>query len=101
VVPPGALPAAQAEAAKMPQLPGLWREVTNQPYNAEPKGYDDPVESNAGTGFGLVGGRMTALATDGSIIYAGAAEGGVWRSFDSGQHWWPAWSGLGSQSTGA
>ena len=33
------------------QGPG-WQLFTTQPYNAEPAGYNDPLESNAGTGFG-------------------------------------------------
>lgn len=39
-----------------------------------------------------INGRIRCLAihpTDGNIIYAGAAEGGVWKSTDSGQSWYP------------
>lgn len=37
-----------------------------------------------------VGGRVTSIAVDPrdhDVVYAGAAEGGVMRSFDGGQHW--------------
>jgi hypothetical protein len=100
-VPPEAIRTAWADAAKLDRAGGLWQEVTNQPYDSEPAGYTDPVESNAGTGWGLVGGRTTALAADGPVIYAGAADGGVWRTFDNGGHWLPTLFGLGSQSIGA
>jgi hypothetical protein len=102
VVPPEAIPAGLAEANRLPQAAGAWREVTNQPYEANPDGFVDPVESNVGTGWGKVSGRVTALATDGALaIYAGAADGGVWRTFNQGKRWFPAFSGLGSQSIGA
>src|SRR6266545_4144624 len=72
VVPAEAIASARAEAARLPGVAGVWREVTNQPYEANPAGFEDPVESNLGTGWGKVGGRITALATDGPAIYAGA-----------------------------
>src|SRR5690349_18835309 len=101
-VPAEALSTARADADRLPLAGGLWREVTNQPYNANPAGFEDPVESNVGTGWGLVGGRITALANDGTLVmYAGAADGGVWRTFDQGRHWFPALGGLGSESIGA
>ncbi|MFN8547999.1 MAG: hypothetical protein U0527_08565 [Candidatus Eisenbacteria bacterium] len=40
-----------------------------------------------------VGGRVTDLAVDprdAAVVYAAAAEGGVLRSTDSGQHWLPS-----------
>src|SRR5438132_955897 len=39
--------------------------------------------------FGPSSGRVTALATNGSTVYAGTADGGVWKSTDSGQNWAP------------
>lgn len=100
-VPPEAVSTARAEAARLPVAAGAWQEVTRQPYEANPAGFTDPVESNVGTGWGKVSGRVTALAPDGGVVYAGTADGGVWRSFDQGGHWLPAVSGLGSESTGA
>ena len=40
----------------------------------------------------IVAGRVTALAVDptnSSVVYAGAAEGGVWKTTDGGVHWTP------------
>lgn len=50
-----------------------------------------------------IGGRVTALAVapGGSVVYLGAADGGVWKSTDSGAHFLPqsdreAWSSIGA-----
>ncbi|MBK8231676.1 MAG: glycosyl hydrolase [Candidatus Eisenbacteria bacterium] len=51
-----------------------------------------------------IGGRVTDLAVDprdGAIVYAAAAEGGVLRSTDSGQHWLPLFDDLTTLSVGA
>jgi hypothetical protein len=97
-----ALIAASQQAAGMGQVGGPWQFVTTQPYNAEPAGYTDPFWSNAGAGWSLVGGRTTALvqAPDGSW-YAGAADGGVWRSTDQGRHWTAMFDSMPSLSIGA
>lgn len=50
------------------------------------------------------GGRMRALAfhpTDPSIIYAGAASGGLWKSTDGGRSWLPKTDRLPSLAVGA
>src|ERR1700751_2583620 len=85
-----AIGAAAQQAALIPSTPGRWQQFTTQAYNAQPANYTDPFWSNVGAGFSLVGGRVTALATtpDGAW-YAGAADGGVWRSSDQGAHWTP------------
>jgi hypothetical protein len=88
-----ALLSARQEAADMPTLEGRWQEQTDVPYDLQPAGYNDPVWSDAfpppGAGFSLVGGRITALAADGNTLYAGAADGGVWLSKNSGASWQP------------
>ena len=51
-----------------------------------------------------VGGRITAMAvdpTDGSIVYAGCAEGGVLRSINGGTDWTPVFDDQPSLSVGA
>jgi len=97
-----ALVSASQQAATLPLSGGAWQEFTNQPYNAEPSNYTDPFWGNEGAGFSLVGGRVTALATtsDGTW-FAGAADGGVWRSTDSGQHWTPVFDSMPTLSIGA
>jgi hypothetical protein len=97
-----ALLSAEQQAAALPATPGSWQEFTNKPYNAEPAGYTDPFWSNLGAGFGLVGGRTTALATtpDGTW-FAGTADGGVWRSTNHGQTWTSVFDSMPSLSIGA
>lgn len=51
-----------------------------------------------------VGGRITALVVDPSnvnIMYAGAASGGVFKSIDGGQSWFPLWQDEASLPVGA
>jgi hypothetical protein len=97
-----AVGSAAAQAAALPASGGKWQEVTTQAYNAETAPYLDPFWSNVGAGFSLVGGRITALAqTPDGAWFAGAADGGVWRSTDRGGHWTPVTDNLPSMSTGA
>lgn len=100
-VPAAAIPAALRAAAALPHYGPAWQELTSQPYQATPKGYTDPYWSNQGSGFGLVGGRMTAVVVDGGTTYAGAADGGLWRTDNGGRTWTPLSGGLPSLSTGA
>ncbi len=97
-----ALASAAQQAAGMGSSAGPWRNVTTQPFNAEPANYTDPFWSNIGAGFSLVGGRTTALVqgSDGAW-YAGAADGGVWQSTDRGTTWHPVWDSMPSLSIGA
>ena len=98
----GALASAFQQANALPTTGGSWTEVTNHPYNAETSPYLDPFWSNVGAGFGIVGGRTTALATtvDGTW-FAGTADGGVWKSSDQGGHWTPTFDFMPSLSIGA
>jgi hypothetical protein len=100
-VSPAAFAAATAAAGKLAHSGGRWQEVTNQPYNSDALGYRDPFWSNSSGGARLVSGRMTALAVDGSALYAGAADGGVWRSTDGGAHWKPVFAQQNNLSIGA
>ena len=77
-----ALVAAEAQAAALPLSGGTWKQLTTGSDNAQPPGYTDPIWSNIGAGFRNVSGRVTAFAADGSTIYAGFADGGVWKSTD-------------------
>ena len=97
-----ALLSATQQAAAMPVSGGAWQQFTNQPYTIEPANYTDPFWSNIGAGFGLVGGRDTALAvTPDGTWFAGAADGGVWRSSNQGQNWTPVFDSMPSLSIGA
>jgi photosystem II stability/assembly factor-like uncharacterized protein len=54
--------------------------------------------------IGPPGNRVTSVAGvpgDMNIYYAGAASGGVWKSFDAGQHWYPIFDKESAQSIGS
>jgi hypothetical protein len=95
--PAAGLVAAQAQAAALPNVGGRWDQVTDKPF------LDDPINrgANFGVGWGYITGRMTALTHAGSVIYAGAASGGVWRSTNGGVNWSPVSTGLPRLSVGA
>ncbi|MDQ6615391.1 MAG: glycosyl hydrolase [Actinomycetota bacterium] len=84
-----AFTAAGSQAAALGRTGGAWKEITTLPYNSDAVGYRDLVWSNSSGGNGVVTGRMTSLAVDGTTVYGGAAGGGVWRSDDSGATWTP------------
>jgi hypothetical protein len=96
--------AAAAESRALPEVGGPWTEQTNQAYQSDDPRFRDPVWSNSGGGANLVSGRMTALVVDpanADVIYAGAADGGVWRSPDRGATWEPLMDGSPSLSIGS
>ncbi|WP_412734566.1 glycosyl hydrolase [Krasilnikovia sp. MM14-A1259] len=100
VVAPGAYTAAWQALQSMPTTAGRWQHVTNRPYDGDDPRYRD-VNSNSSGGAGQVTGRITGLAADDhGYVYAGAANGGVWRSRAGGGHWQPIADGLPSPSTG-
>jgi photosystem II stability/assembly factor-like uncharacterized protein len=85
-----AFTSARTAAASLPVTGGAWTEVTDKPYNNDSPEFPGTGDfSNSGAGWGLVSGRMTALAVDGSSLYAGAADGGVWKSTNGGSTWRP------------
>ena len=108
-VDPNAYAAGAAQAAAMPTVAGTWTERTarsgtdGNDFSDSPQ-YIDPTSnsSNSGAGDRWVSGRMTALAVapDGSV-FAGAADGGVWKSSDGGQHWTPLTDTQATLSIGA
>ena len=85
-----------------------WSEVTNVPYDADDPNYRDPDFSNSSGGAGYVAGRITGLAAGGGYLFAGGANGGVFRKSlganladpaDDGQ-WEPISDAILSLSTG-
>jgi hypothetical protein len=95
----GAFSGAYLAAKSLPLVGGAWSEITTKPYDSDAHGYRDPVWSNSGGGSGIVGGRTTALAVDGNTLYAGAADGGVWKR--AGGKWTPLTDDAPTLSTGA
>lgn len=100
IVLPGAYGAAFSSLTGLPVSGGAWTEVTVRPYDSDDPRYRDPVFSNSSGGAGLVSGRVTGLAAANGYIYAGGADGGVFRSSDGGVSWDPLTDGLPSLSTG-
>ncbi len=56
-----------------------WQEVTNLPYDADDPNYRDPFYSNSSGGAGFSAGRITGLAVGDGHVFAGGANGGVFR----------------------
>ena len=100
-----AFTAAYQQAAALPLTPGTWSEITSKPYDSDAIGYRDPFISNSGGGSGLVSGRMSALAVDknGSrtTVWAGGADGGVWKSTNGGASWTPTFDTQATLSIGS
>jgi hypothetical protein len=100
LVKPGAYTAAFTSLQSLPVYKGTWKEVTNRPYDSDDPRYRDPYFSNSSGGAGLVTGRVTGLAVGRGYVYAGGADGGVFRSGDGGVTWTPLTDGLPTLSVG-
>lgn len=85
-VAPGEYSAALADLRELPGTASPWHEVTNQPYDADDPRYRDPVYSNSGGGWGDVAGRVTGLAAGRGYVWAGGADGGVFRKSLTSRH---------------
>ena len=97
---PGAYSAAYSSLQQLNPSGGAWSELTKLKYDADDPDYRD-YYSNSSGGSGLVTGRITGLAADGSgYVYAAAANGGVWRSSTGGGNWTPISDALPSLSSG-
>ncbi|MET7379552.1 glycosyl hydrolase [Streptomyces sp. NPDC005526] len=100
IVAPGAYGAAYAALKNLPHTKGEWRDVTRLPYDSDDPRYRD-INSNSSGGAGRVSGRVTGLAADNrGYVYAGSANGGVFRSRTGGGHWSPISDRLPALSTG-
>ncbi len=101
LVQPGAYSAAFTSLQSLPVYGREnWQEVTTRPYDSDDPRYRDPFFSNSSGGSGVVSGRMTGLAADGNYLYAGGADGGVFRSSDGGATWTPLTDGIPTLSVG-
>jgi hypothetical protein len=63
-----------------------------------------PMNNIPGWVMGRVAGRVSALAVDPtneSVLYLGAASGGLWKSFDGGSFWSSMFDGIGTQTIGS
>jgi len=92
--------AAWVTAESLPTVGGTWTEVTTRPYDLEDPDHANYENYYGNSGYGLSGGRIEALAVDGDTVYAGAGDGGVWRSPDRGKTWTPLTDDLPSLSSG-
>src|SRR4051812_37776425 len=97
----GAFTAAYQQALSLPVFGGAWTERTTRRYQQDDPRYRDAVWSNSGSGWGLVSGRVTSLAGTGGALYAGTADGGVWKTTDGGTTWRPLLDDGPTLSTGA
>jgi len=78
-VAPGEYSEALAGLRGLPGTASPWFEVTNQPYDADDPNYRDPLYSNSGGGWGNVAGRVTGLSAGRGYVWAGGANGGIFR----------------------
>ena len=63
-----------------------------------------PMNNFPGWVMGRVAGRISALAVDPtneSVLYLGAASGGLWKSYDGGVFWNSMFDGVGTQTIGS
>jgi hypothetical protein len=99
-VDPGEYGDALADLRGLPGTLAPWTEVTDKPYDADDPNYRDPNFSNSGGGAGLVAGRVTGLAAGKGQVFAGGANGGVFRKKLNGGTWTPISDGILALSTG-
>ncbi|MGZ6694979.1 MAG: WD40/YVTN/BNR-like repeat-containing protein [Solirubrobacteraceae bacterium] len=102
--PSAAWPAAVAQARSVAPVDSTsWSELGPYKYFTDDSRYVSQPFSNNGSGSGFNTGRITALAatSDGKVVFAGAAGGGVWKTTDGGSTWTPVFDTQDTLSTGA
>ncbi|TMC66125.1 MAG: hypothetical protein E6J16_02590 [Chloroflexota bacterium] len=106
---PDAFAALRAASSRLSTASGSWTERTPRDYFTDSPTYAPIGAScgancfqNSGSGERYVSGRMTAVAVAGSgDVFAGAADGGIWKSTNRGASWTPVGDFLGTMSIGA
>ena len=106
---PGAYASLLGQAAGLPIVGSAWTERTPGNYFTDSPTYAPIGAScgancfqNSGSGERYVSGRMTSVAVaKNGDVFAGAADGGIWKSTDRGQHWTALGDKLGTMSIGA
>ena len=78
-VPAGNLSASLSAFKSLSGTSATWDEITDVPYDADDPEYRDPSFSNSSGGAGFVAGRITGLAVGNGYLFAGGANGGVFR----------------------
>jgi hypothetical protein len=78
-VAPGQLSSSLGSFRTLTSNGSSWSEVTNLDYDSDDPNYRDPEFSNSSGGAGYVAGRITGLAVGGGYLFAGGANGGVFR----------------------
>ena len=101
--PAAAWPAAVAQARATAAVDTTgWSELGPYKYFTDDSRYVSQPFSNNGSGSGFNTGRITTLAatSDGKVVFAGAAGGGVWKTTDGGGTWTPLTDTQDTLSTG-
>ena len=101
--PAAAWPAAVAKARATAAVDTTgWSELGPYKYFTDDGRYVSQPFSNNGSGSGFNTGRITTIAatSDGKVIFAGAAGGGVWKTTDGGGTWTPLTDTQDTLSTG-
>ena len=106
---PAAYAALPGEVAALSSTNANWTERTTGNYFTDSPTYA-PIgascgancDQNSGSGERYVSGRMTAVAVAANgDVFAGGADGGIWKSTDRGAHWIAVGDHLGTMSIGS
>ena len=106
---PAAYASLAGQAAALPTVGGSWTEKTPGNYFTDSPTYAPVGAScgancfqNSGSGERYVSGRMTSVvSTSNGTLFAGAADGGIWKSTNRGASWTAVGDHLGTMSIGA